>query len=43
LFFASFFNELTSKKPDVHSKIYTSPCRSLSPPLKRPKREPKPF
>ena len=22
----------THKKPDVHPKIYTSPCRSLSPP-----------
>jgi hypothetical protein len=33
LCFASFVNELTYKKPDVHSKIYTSPCRSLSPPF----------
>jgi hypothetical protein len=32
LCFASFVNELTYKKPDVHPKIYTSPCRSLSPP-----------
>jgi hypothetical protein len=31
LCFASCFNELTYK-PDVHSKICTSPCRSLSPP-----------
>ena len=31
LFFACCFNELTSK-PDVHPKINTSPCRSLSPP-----------
>jgi hypothetical protein len=31
LCFAWCFNELTSK-PDVHPKIYTSPCRSLSPP-----------
>ncbi len=34
LFFAWCFNELTSK-PDVHPKIYTSPCRSLSPPKVR--------
>jgi hypothetical protein len=34
LFFAWCFNELTSK-PDVHPKIYTSPCRSLSPPILR--------
>ena len=32
LFFAWCFNELTSK-PDVHPKINTSPCRSLSPPI----------
>ena len=34
-FVASVFNELTCTKPDVHSKIYTSPCRSLSPPKRK--------